>query len=267
MIRKSSSFKWITLLLICAAALQAHLLTAAQQIPVRYSEGVAHGFLVLRAEGGQIIADGDLSQVAHNGQVTDHLVFRFKDGSLHEETTIFWQRGTFRLIRDHVVQRGPSFKASSDTLIEAATGQVTIHLTENGKEKVIRKRLELPADIANGLMLTLAKNIQRGTPRTTVSMVAGASKPRVVKLVISPEGEEVFSLGTITHKAVHYVVKVEIGGAAGVVAPLVGKQPPDSHIWVSEGEAPTFLGSSGPFYEEGPIWRIELATPKPASSQ
>jgi CBS domain-containing protein len=29
------------------------------------------------------------------------------------------------------------------------------------------------------------------------------------------------------------VVKVEIGGTAGVIAPLVGKQSPDSHMWVT----------------------------------
>jgi len=96
-------------------------------------------------------------------------------------------------------------------------------------------------------------------------MVVGASKPRLARLVISSQGEEDFTLGTITHKTVHYVVKVQLSGAAGVVAPIVGKQPPDSHIWVAEGEAPTFLGSSGPFYEEGPIWRVELAAPKPPS--
>jgi hypothetical protein len=261
MTRKNSFF---TLLLAYFAVLQPRL-SLAEQIQVRYVEGVTHGFLVLRAEDGQIIADGDLSQVAHNDRVTDHLVFRFKDGSLHEETAIFSQRGTFRLIKDRVVQKGPSFKTSSDTLIDASTGQVTIHLTEEGKEKLIRKRLDLPADVANGLMLTLTKNIRPGTGQTTVSMVVGASKPRLATLVISPQSEENFTLGTITHKAVHYVVKVELRGAAGIVAPLVGKQPPDSHIWVTQGEAPTFLGSSGPFFEDGPIWRVELAAPKPPS--
>ena len=34
--------------------------------------------------------------------------------------------------------------------------------------------------------------------------------------------------------ATHYVLKVEIGGLAGVVAPLVGKQPPDSHVWIQK---------------------------------
>ena len=56
-------------------------------------------------------------------------------------------------------------------------------------------------------------------------------------------------------------VKVEIGGAAGVVAPLVGKQPPDTHIWILEGEMPVFLRSDGPQFEGGPIWRIELTSP------
>jgi hypothetical protein len=53
--------------------------------------------------------------------------------------------------------------------------------------------------------------------------------------------------------------KVELGGVAGVVAPLVGKKPSDMHIWVYEGAAPTFLRFEGALFEGGPIWRIELA--------
>src|SRR6266480_3819639 len=264
MTAKQNSSTLIAFLVVCTGLLEQPAVIA-EQITVRYTEGIAHGFLLLRTQEGEVIADGELNQVARNGRVTNHLVFRFKDGSSYEETTIFSQRGNFRLISNRVVQKGPSFKNYSDTFIEASQGQVTISFLDDGKEKAVRKRLELPADVANGLTLTLAKNILPSTPRTSVSMVVGAEKPRLVKLVISPQGEETFELGTISHKAVHYVVKVEIGGAAGVVAPLVGKQPPDSHIWVAEGEAPTFLGSAGPFYEEGPVWRVELAAPKPRS--
>lgn len=264
MTAKRNSATLIALIVICTSLL-GQPVTIAEQIPVRYTEGVTHGFLVLRTQQGEVIAHGEVSQVARNGRVTDHLIFRFKDGSSHEETTTFSQRGNFRLISNRVVQKGPSFKNPSDTFIDASQGQVTISYTDDGKEKIVRKRLEMPADVASGLMLTLAKNIQPRTPRTTVSMDVGGAKPRLVKLVISPQGEETFELGTIIHKAVHYVVKVDIGGAAGVVAPLAGKQPPDSHIWMSQGEAPTFLGSAAPFYEEGPIWRVELAAPKPPS--
>lgn len=264
MAAKRNGFTLIALLVLCGSLLSQPAVIA-EQIPVRYTEGVTHGFLLLRTQEGEVIAHGELNQVARNGRVTDHLVFRFKDGSSYEETTIFSQRGSFRLISNRVVQKGPSFKKPSDMFIDASQGQVTISYTDDGKEKIVRKRLELPADVANGLILTLAKNIQPGTPRTTVSLVVGGEKPRLVKLVISPQGEETFEHGTISHKAVHYVVKVKIGGAAGVVAPLVGKQPPDLHIWVADGEAPTVLGSAGPFYEEGPIWRVELAAPKPPS--
>jgi hypothetical protein len=58
------------------------------------------------------------------------------------------------------------------------------------------------------------------------------------------------------------VVKVELGGVAGVVAPLVGKQPPDSHVWILGGEVPAFLKAELPLYPNGPSCRIELASPR-----
>jgi hypothetical protein len=60
---------------------------------------------------------------------------------------------------------------------------------------------------------------------------------------------------------VHYVAKVDLGGVAGVVAPIVGKQPPDPQIWILGGEAPVVLKSETLAYMGGPIWRTELASP------
>jgi hypothetical protein len=34
------------------------------QVPVKHTQGVLHGFLVLRTLAGESIADGDLTQVA-----------------------------------------------------------------------------------------------------------------------------------------------------------------------------------------------------------
>jgi hypothetical protein len=82
-----------------------------------------------------------------------------------------------------------------------------------------------------------------------------------VKLAISPEGEEWFATGGITRKAKRYRVKVEIGGITGLLAPLLGKQPADTHVWILDGEAPAFVKSEGPLYLSGPIWRIELTAP------
>jgi hypothetical protein len=46
-----------------------------------------------------------------------------------------------------------------------------------------------------------------------------------------------------------------------VVAPVIGKQPPDAQIWLLGGEAPVVLKSEMLSYAGGPVWRIELAAP------
>src|SRR5438552_16100120 len=96
----------------------------ADMIPVRHTEGLIHGFLVVRTLEGNAVADGQMTQDARGDRVTTHLIFRFKDGSVYEDTTIFSQRGTCRLLSDHLLQRGPSFKQHMDPAIDAATGQV-----------------------------------------------------------------------------------------------------------------------------------------------
>jgi hypothetical protein len=119
----------------------------------------------------------------------------------------------------------------------------------------------LPPDVANGLLLTLLKNIAPDAAETTVSLVAATPKPRLVKLVIAPAGKTPLSIGDSTRNAVQFVVKVDIGGISGVLAPLLGKQPPDSHAWGLEEGAPAFVKSEGPLFIGGPLWRIELASP------
>src|SRR5437763_16112306 len=124
----------IAILLACAAMLQPNALFA-DTIPVRHTEGLIHGFLVVRTLEGKALADGQMTQDAQGDRVTNHLTFRFKDGSIYEDTTIFSQRGTFRLLSDHVIQKGPSFKQPVDALIDASTGQVKVrYIEDKGQE-------------------------------------------------------------------------------------------------------------------------------------
>jgi hypothetical protein len=124
------------------------------------------------------------------------------------------------------VQKGPAFQHPIEVSIDGSTGQVTVRSTDDdGKEKVATERLVLPPDVANGLVLTLLKNIRSDAPQMMVAMVAPTPKPRLVKLVISPQGEEAFSVGGSSRKAMHYVVKVEVGGATGLVASLLANNP------------------------------------------
>jgi hypothetical protein len=248
-------------LLSCAALLEPNALPA-DRIAVRQPEGLLHGFLALRSLEGKTLADGEMTQLVEGDRVTDRLIFRFKDGSIYDDTAIFSQRGYFRLLSDHLVEKGPSFKHPMQISVDASTDQVTVRYTDaDGKEKVLTKQVELPPDVANGLMFTLVKHVQPNVAQTTVSVVVATPKPRLVKLTILPQGEVPFSSGTTKHKAMHYVVKMKIGGFAGMLAPVLGKQPPDTHVWVLGGEAPAFVKSEGPLYDGGPIWRIELAIP------
>jgi hypothetical protein len=253
--------KLLTWLISCVCLLWPCVLVG-QTVGVRHAEGLVHGFLILRTLDGTSLANGDLIQTSRGDRVTTRLVFRFKDGSIHDETAVYSQRQRFRLISDHVVQKGPTFPRPLDMSIDGSGGQVTVRYTdEDGKQKVEAERFDLPPDLANGLILTLLKNVQTGAPPKTISYVAATPKPRLVKLAITVAGDEPFSTGGAARKATHYVLKVEIGGITGVLAPLLGKQPPDSHVWILGGDAPAFVKSEQPLYLGGPLWRIELVSP------
>jgi hypothetical protein len=235
---------------------------SASPVAVRYKEGVLHGFLVLSTLDGTPIAEGDMMQVPHGNRITSRLTFRFKDGSRQEETAIFSQRGYFRLVSYHLVQKGPAFQHATEISIVAASGQVTVKYTDDdGKEKTADERMKLPPDLANGIVLTLLKNLGPDAPPMEVSMIVPTPKPRLVKLAISSPGKDPFSLAGAGREALHYVIKVEIGGIAGLVAPLLGKRPPDAHIWIEGGESPTFVKSESLAYLGGPTWRTELVAP------
>jgi hypothetical protein len=235
---------------------------SAEPVTVRYREGTLHGFLALRTLEGTNIANGDLVQIPHGDRITARLVYHFKDGSLEDETTVYSQRGVFRLISDHHIQKGPSFSQPVDVSLESSTGQVTARFTDNdGKERVTTDHFDFPADLANGLVPTLLKNIPPDVPQTTVSYLTTASKPLLIKLEISPVGKDRFSIGGSYRTATRYVLKVQIGGVLGLLAPATGHQPPDIMVWLLGGEAPTFLKWEGPAYEGGPVWRTELASP------
>ena len=145
--------------------------------------------------------------------------------------------------------------------IDCASGLVTVRYSdEHGERKQISEHMDLPVDLANGMTLTLLKNLGSGPP-PSVSMVVATPKPRVVKLEISRGADDSIAIGGLARKAIHYAIKFEIGGLAGLIAPLVGKQPQDSHVWILQSEAPAFIKSEGPMYAGGPVWRIELVSP------
>jgi isoprenylcysteine carboxyl methyltransferase (ICMT) family protein YpbQ len=250
------------ILSLTAVAVVARRDASGELVTVRYTEGIVHGFLALRTTEGKTLADGDLIQTARGSRVTARLVFRFRDGSLHDETAIFDQGRQFRLLTDHLVQKGPAFPRPLDMRINAATGEATVRYTDDhGQAKTESEHFDVTPDLANGLILTLLKNVRPDAPPKSFGFVAATPKPQLVKLALSVAGTERFSTGGAGRRATHYVLKVDIGGIKGLLAELFGKQPPDSHVWILGGEAPAFVKSEQPLFPGGPVWRIELVSP------
>ncbi len=228
------------------------LIAAAEPVPAHHPAGTLHGFLALTTEQGQVLAVGDLIQIVRGNRVTAHLSFHFKDGSLDDETTVYTQRGVFRLVSDHHIQRGPYFPHPIDTMIDVAKGTVVTHsLGKDGKDEVSTDRVKMPADLYNGLVPAVIENVSPDAGETKVSMIVATPKPRLVTLDIMPQAPQTFYLAGVARKSSVYEIKLELGGIAGVIAPIIGKQPPNIFIEILGGELPAFLRETGPLFEDG----------------
>ena len=249
----SSLARWIVGLSLASATL-----ATAEPVAVRFPEAPAKRALILRSVDGTILAQGGVTITLRDGLVTSQVVFQFTDGSVHDETTVFSQNDVFRLSSYRLVQKGPAFDRTLLMTLDTQTGRAVVRHSEgNGAEEVEEETLTLSPDVANGMMVSALRNLGPGTVSAAASWVAATPKPRHVKLAISNAGTEPYPSAGASRRAIRYVVKAEIGGLSGLLAPLVGKQPPDTHVWILEGAAPVYVKSEGPLYVGGPVWRIE----------
>jgi hypothetical protein len=115
----------------------------------------------------------------------------------------------------------------------------------------------MPPDVYNGIASSILMNVSPATPETKIAVVVPAASPRIVHLSMKNAGEAAFTLGGQPRKATDFVVHVEIGGVAGVIAPLVGKEPADYHVWILTGDDPAFIREEGPLYQGGPVWFVQ----------
>ncbi|MGA8741096.1 MAG: hypothetical protein WB561_07915 [Terracidiphilus sp.] len=244
--------------LVCAV----HLMAAAEPVPAHHLEGTLHGFLALTTEQGEVLANGDLIEMVRGDRVTAHLTFHFKDGSLDDETTVYTQRGVFRLISDRHIQKGPYFPHPLDMTIDVAKGIVVTHsLDKDGKDEVATDRIKMPEDLYNGLVMPVIKNVSPDAGETKISMIVATPKPRLVTLSILPQAPETFYLAGTPRRATEYEIKIQLGGIAGAIAPVIGKQPPNIYVSIETGQVPAFLRESGPLFEGGAVLNISLIGP------
>src|SRR5207249_5807682 len=115
------------------------------------------------------------------------MVFRFKDGSVLDETVVFTQQRVLTMQSYHLVQRGPTFTEDIEISLEHATGKyrVKTKARKDGREEVLDGTLELPPDVYNGLVLTDVKNLPKGTSET-LHHVAFTPTPRLIQPALPP---------------------------------------------------------------------------------
>src|SRR4029077_10620689 len=112
------------------------------------------GFPVLRSLTGDILAQGELTQVARGDVVESRLIFRFRDGSLYDERVVFSQRDVFTLQSYQIVHRGPSCPETIEARVDRATEryEVRYRADEDSAPETLTGTFTLPSDVYNGLL-------------------------------------------------------------------------------------------------------------------
>jgi hypothetical protein len=244
-------------LALCAAFAT---IARADPVPVRHTQGAVHGFLVIRSQAGANLGYGEFIQDADGDRVTAHLAYHFRDGSLDDETFVYTQRDTFRFVSDHHIQRGRFFPKPSEITVAADGTVTTVTPGKDGQPKTETQHLDLPNDVSNGMIGTLLANFDpHGPPLRLGQVIPFQGKARLIHLDITPGPESSFTIAGTHRKAAVYRLKIDIGGVVGLIAPIVGKQPPEIEAWILEGDAPLFVREVGQLAEDAPIVSIEFA--------
>ena len=239
--------------LVCGAAFSS---APVQAEPVRviFQEGVTRAFPVVRTLTGQKLAQGDFIQVARGDRVDSRMTFRFADGSLYDERVVYSQAGVFSLLSYRIVQRGPSFPEALEASVDRETGryEVRYRADEDSPEEVLTGQFTLPADVYNGMLSLLLKNLPRRSD-TIVQVVAFMPRPRLVKVQLLPIADDLVLVSDSPTQVIRWAIRPQLG----LFASLLVSDIPDVHCWILPGEAPAFLKAEGPLYFQGPVWRIE----------
>ena len=96
------------------------------------------------------------------------------------------------------MQRGPAFTEDTEISLERASGKYRVKTKahKDGEEELLDGKLDLPTDVYNGMVLTVAKNLLKGASET-VHFVAFTPAPRLIELELAPVGEQKVVIGEI----------------------------------------------------------------------
>ena len=175
------------------------------------------------------------------------MTLSFNDGSVLDEKVTFTQRGAFALKTYRLSEKGPSFETDTEITLETATGayRVSTQDRKGGRAKIESGEIDLPADVYNGMLMTVAKDLPDGGA-VRVHFVAFTPQPRLIEIEFSPLAvREEVRIGDRTQGAIHYVMKPKLGPWLRFFATILRRSPPDLHAWILHDEIPTFVALPG----------------------
>jgi hypothetical protein len=188
------------------------------------------------------------------------MTYRFRDGSFDDETAVFSEQKAFTLISDRHIQRGPMFPHPLDLTTNATGDSTNRTLDSGGKIKLETSHIDLPpGTTVEGMMCTLMANLDPATQSLRLATLSPTQKPRLFHFAITNEGHGTFRIAGSRQTASIFRLKTDLGGIAGIVAPILDKQPDDILVWVLEGESPAVVRAIGQLSEGGPLVDIQLA--------
>jgi hypothetical protein len=129
---------------------------------------------------------------------------------------------------------------------------------KNGNIHIESEHMDLPSDLANGIVGTLLLNVPPNTAPFRVGILTPIFGGRLIRILISPEGEQQFQKTGQTFKATVFRIHPELGGIVGWIVRLLGIQPKDVMVWVQEGEEPAVVRIVGQLGGYGPVLSSEL---------
>jgi hypothetical protein len=104
----------------------------------------------------------------------------------------------------------------------------------------------------------LLLNVPHNTAPSRVGILAPVGGRRLIRILISPEGEQTFHTTGQNLKATVFRFHPGLDAIVGVIAPLIGLQPKDVMVWALEGEEPAVVRIVGQPGGSGPVVYSEL---------
>jgi hypothetical protein len=254
-----------------AALLLAVAALPALAVELRYPQADLHGFPSMSDEGGNLIADGELTQKRKGDRLLVHAVWRFKDGRVAEEEDVLRTRPELSQESFRWVERRGNEELRR-AQVDFRTGKASFTRLEDGKPKTWEEKLDLPRGKAfTGYSTALAASQLRDAladkdARRSLTFIAFTPNPRTVELEISRATGASVRAGGRELSADLFTLHPKIPFPLSVVA-----HAPDSHLWFTHLSPPALLRAEQNLLEkDDPRIRIDViprgaALPQPAA--